>query len=81
MLREVRLLRREGLDIHVFSVSAPDRPPAALTDVEQMEMELRRKVDDTSGGGSIRSPGSEPVPQGYADAVADYFRKLSKSKQ
>jgi hypothetical protein len=46
-----------------------------------VEMELRRKVDDTSGGGSIRSPGSEPVPQGYADAVADYFRKLSKSKE
>ena len=25
-------------------------------------------------------PGSEPVPQGFADAVADYFRKLSKTK-
>ena len=42
-------------------------------------MELRRKVDE-AGGGSVRSPGAEPVPQGYADAVAEYFRKLSKSK-
>ena len=32
------------------------------------------------GNGSVRSPGGETVPQGYADAVAEYFRKLSKSK-
>jgi hypothetical protein len=57
-----------------------ERIQAALAGVEQVEMELRRKVDD-AGGGSVRSPGSEPVPQGYADAVADYFRKLSKTKQ
>jgi hypothetical protein len=57
-----------------------ERIQSALAGVEQVEMELRRKVDDASGG-SVRSPGSEPVPQGYADAVADYFRKLSKSKE
>jgi hypothetical protein len=57
-----------------------ERIQAALTTgVEQVEMELRRKVDET-GGSSVRSPGSEPVPQGYADSVAEYFRKLSKSK-
>ena len=33
-----------------------------------------------AGNGSVRSPGGETVPQGYADAVAEYFRKLSKSK-
>ncbi len=57
-----------------------ERIQAALAGVEQVEMELRRKVDESSGGGSVRSPGSEPVPQGYQDAVADYFRRLSKSK-
>jgi hypothetical protein len=57
-----------------------ERIQSALAGVEQVEMELRRKVDDTAGG-SVRSPGSEPVPQGYQDAVADYFRKLSKSKE
>jgi hypothetical protein len=56
------------------------RIQAALSGVEQIEMELRRKVDQGGAGGSIRSSGSEPVPQGYADAVAEYFRKLSKSK-
>jgi len=60
-----------------------ERIKSALAGVEQVEMELRRKVDDTggAGNGTVRSPGSEPVPQGYADAVAEYFRKLSKSKQ
>ena len=43
-------------------------------------MELRRKVDEANGGGIVRSPGSEKVPHGYADKVAEYFRKLSKSK-
>jgi hypothetical protein len=58
-----------------------DRIQAALANIEQVEMELRRKVGQDVGDGSIRSPGSEPVPQGYSDAVAEYFRKLSKSKQ
>jgi hypothetical protein len=37
-------------------------------------------VDDATSAGSTRSAGSEPIPQGYADAVAEYFRKLSSSK-
>jgi hypothetical protein len=52
---------------------------ALISNVQQVEMQLRRKVDD-SGSGSVRSPGGEKVPQGYADAVAEYYRKLSKGK-
>ena len=48
--------------------------------IEQVEMELRRKVEDADGTGSVRSPGGEKVPQGYQDKVADYYRKLSKGK-
>jgi hypothetical protein len=51
---------------------------AVLTGIEQVEMELRRKVDEADG--SVRSQGGEAVPQGYSEAVAEYFRKLSKSK-
>lgn len=58
-----------------------ERIQSALAGVEQVEMELRRKVDDAIGGGSVRSPGGEKVPQGYADAVAEYYRKLSQSKK
>jgi hypothetical protein len=48
--------------------------------IQQVEMELRRKVEDANGTGSVRSAGGEKVPQGYQDKVADYYRKLSKGK-
>ena len=48
--------------------------------IQQVEMELRRKVEEANGTGSVRSPGGEKVPQGYQDKVADYYRKLSKGK-
>lgn len=57
-----------------------ERIQAALAGVEQVEMELRRKVDDSTGGGTVRSPGGEKVPEGYDAAVAEYYRKLSKGK-
>jgi hypothetical protein len=57
-----------------------ERIQSALAGVEQVEMELRRKVDETGSGGSVRSPGNEKVPQGYQDAVAEYWRKLAKGK-
>lgn len=49
-----------------------------LTGVEQIELQLRRLLDDQ--GGAVRSGSAEPVPQGYAGAVAEYFRRLSKEK-
>jgi hypothetical protein len=49
--------------------------------VQQVEMELRRKVEEANGTGSVRSPGGDKVPQGWEGSVAEYFRKLSKSKQ
>jgi hypothetical protein len=49
-----------------------------LSGVEQIELQLRRMLDDQ--GGAVRSGSAEPVPQGYADAVAEYFRRLSKEK-
>ena len=49
-----------------------------LTGVEQIELLLRRQLDEQ--GGAVRSGSAEPVPQGYADAVAEYFRRLSKEK-
>jgi hypothetical protein len=45
--------------------------------LEQIELQLRRKVDEQNGG-NVRIGASEPAPQGYANSVADYFRKLSK---
>jgi hypothetical protein len=45
---------------------------------EQIELELRRLADKQAG--SVRSNASQPVPSGYADSVAEYFRRLAKQK-
>jgi len=50
-----------------------------LGSVEQVELELRR-IADARQAGSVRSGASQPVPPGYADAVAEYFRRLAAQK-
>jgi len=50
-----------------------------LARTEEVEMLLRRKVDEKQGA-TVRSAAPAPVPQGYGEAVAEYFRRLSKSR-
>ena len=50
-----------------------------LPNLEALELQLRHKVD-AQNAGQVRNPATDPVPPGYADRVAEYFRKLSKSK-
>ena len=50
-----------------------------LPEMERLELELRRKLESQNSD-QVRSAGSETVPPGYSDAVADYFRKLSQNK-
>ena len=54
---------------------------AMLGNIEQVEMQLRRKAEQGGGdNGAVRGQSGEAVPQGYSDAVAEYFRRLSKGK-
>jgi len=46
---------------------------------EQIELELRRIAGEKDMG-SVRSGISQPAPPGYADAVAEYFRRLARQK-
>jgi hypothetical protein len=48
-----------------------------LPAIEQLEMQLRRKLEGKDAG-QVRTSATEKAPQGYADAVAEYFRKLSR---
>ncbi|HLG96085.1 MAG TPA: hypothetical protein VKX49_07215 [Bryobacteraceae bacterium] len=50
-----------------------------LPNMERLELELRRKLDEKNAD-QVRSAGTETIPPGYSNAVADYFRKLSKGK-
>jgi hypothetical protein len=82
--RDIQGLMRDLREFDPFTRSndplLAERIQAALAGVEQVEMELRRKVEDVTGGGSVRSSAGEKVPQGYADKVAEYYRKLGKGK-
>jgi hypothetical protein len=47
-----------------------------LGGAEQIELELRRKVETGNGNPHASTP--QAVPPGYANAVAEYYRRLSK---
>lgn len=49
-----------------------------LSDVDKLELQLRRNADGKQSGG-VHNTASQPVPVGYEDAVAEYFRRLSKT--
>jgi len=46
--------------------------------LEQLELKLRRDLEDKQGEGQARSATPDRVPSGYAEQVADYFRRLSR---
>lgn len=50
-----------------------------LPTLEHVELRLRRQLED-AGEGQVRSGLARPVPPGYADAVAEYYRKLSRAQ-
>jgi hypothetical protein len=50
-----------------------------LPSLEALELQLRRQMEEGQGG-QARTASSNRVPPGYAVPVAEYFRKLSKTK-
>jgi uncharacterized protein Smg (DUF494 family) len=58
-----------------------ERIHAALANLEQVELDLRRMLDAADTGGAVRSPGNQPVPEGYLDAVAEYYRRLGRARK
>ena len=48
----------------------------ALSEIDEVELVLRRKL--AAGDGSVRSTSPRNTPPGYADAVAEYNKRLSK---
>jgi hypothetical protein len=50
-----------------------------LASVDRLELQLRRQAEGEQPG-QVRSGDSLPRPQGYEDAVAEYFRRLSREK-
>jgi hypothetical protein len=49
-----------------------------LSGVDKLELQLRRSSDEQPSG-QVRTSTPTAVPAGYQDAVAEYFRRLSKN--
>jgi hypothetical protein len=49
-----------------------------LSGVDRLELQLRHEAANSMPG-QVRSDSAAPVPEGYQDPVADYFRRLSKN--
>ena len=73
------ITRAQGLDPAKFGTMSAELEQRiesqALTELDQMELLLRRKAE---ADGSVRSVSPGTVAPGYANAVAEYNRKLSK---
>ena len=48
--------------------------------LEQLELQVRRQVEQEKGNFQVRVIGAEPVPEQYREAVAEYFRRLSQGR-
>ena len=51
-----------------------------LSLIEQLELQVRRQVEQDGGGANVRAGASEPVPERYREAVAEYYRRLSQGR-
>jgi hypothetical protein len=51
-----------------------------LPQLETLEVQMRQKLGDETGG-QVRSDGSERMPDGFRDAVSEYFRQLGSGKK
>ncbi len=50
-----------------------------LSGVDKLELQLRHDTDDQTPG-QVRTTKEPSVPPGYEEAVADYYRRLSKGQ-
>ncbi len=48
--------------------------------LEQLELQVRRQVEQEKGNFQVRVTGTDPVPEQYREAVAEYFRRLSQGR-
>ena len=47
-----------------------------LPQLETLEVQMRQKAGEETGG-QVRSAGTERTPDGFANAISEYFRQLA----
>jgi hypothetical protein len=83
MQRQVGDVEREISRLQVGDISSAELQNrlnhVILPNLESLEAQMRKEVEQKNGE-QVRSGAGDKVPAGYAAAVEEYFRKLSKGK-
>ena len=82
-LREVSELSGQIQKMQMGETASPELDQRISREIlprlEALEVRLRRQIDEQETG-QVRSGASDRAAPGYTDAVAEYFRKLSKGR-
>jgi hypothetical protein len=83
MARQIADVERALTTANVGSTSGPELQErlnrTVLPQLETLEVQMRQKLGEETGG-QVRSAGTERMPDGFRDAIAEYFRQLTKGK-
>ena len=81
--RDAAALEKELQNLAVGNPSGPELEQrlsrTVLPQLESLEVQLRHELDEANGG-QVRNPTADRTPAGFANDVAEYFRRLSRSK-
>ncbi len=79
--KEIAAVEHELQKLTIGDIATPELQQRlnreVLPNLEALEVKLRRQKEE-QGGGQVKSGATDKVPAGFSDAVAEYFRKLSK---
>jgi hypothetical protein len=80
---QVQDLQRELQNLAVGNPSGPELENrlsrAILPKLESLEVQLRQEIDKEKGG-QARSAATDRTPAGFAEGVAEYYRRLGRAK-
>ncbi len=84
VIRDITDVEQQISQLKVGDISSPELQNRinreVLPNLESLEVRLPQGEVEGGNEGQVRSAATDRVPAGYVDAVAEYFRKLSKGK-
>lgn len=84
MSKQIADVERALTQANVGDTSGPELQErlsrTVLPQLETLEVQMRQKLGEESGG-QVRSAGTERMPDGFREAVSEYFRQLGSGKK
>lgn len=84
MSKQIADVERALTQANVGDTSGPELQErlsrTVLPQLETLEVQMRQKLGEETGG-QVRSAGTERMPDGFREAVSEYFRQLGSGKK